>query len=202
MSYSDFTINDLKQKLGLKLVEDHLLFDQSFTCAISEDLARYLKRYKTLALAIDTEKARSEYLIAPILGDLKLTYTQQVSLFSGLEFNVDRTLGLMGRCDYVLARSKEQYVLTAPVVMLVEAKNDNIKRGIPQCGAEMVAAQRFNVQNNDPIEPIYGCISTGTIWKFLQLIGTELWIDVDEYYIDNLQQIFAILTQMTVGYLD
>jgi hypothetical protein len=199
MSYSDFTINDLKQKLGLELIETQILFPELPICSVSEELKSYLKRYKALALSIDTEKARSEYIIAPILGELKLIHAQKLSLFSGLEFNVDRTLGLTGRCDFVLSRSKEQYALTAPVMVMVEAKNDNIKSGIPQCGAELVAAQRFNERNELEIDPLYGCVSTGTIWKFIQLKGTELLIDLEEYYIDNLQRIFGILTHIALG---
>ena len=34
----------------------------------------------------------------------------------------------------------------APVVVVVEAKNENMKQGIIQCIAEMVAAQQFNQQ--------------------------------------------------------
>ncbi|MGA1263041.1 MAG: hypothetical protein ACO331_03925 [Prochlorothrix sp.] len=82
---------------------------------------------------------------------------------------------------------------------MVEAKNDNIKGEIAQCGAEMVAAQRFNLQNETPIDPVYGCISTGTIWKFLALSGNSLTIDSEEYYIDNLTAIFGILTQISLG---
>jgi hypothetical protein len=181
MSYRDFTIDELKQKLGLRLIEDQVLFPVPPEHPVSDDLRRYLTRYKPLALAIDTEKARSEYIIAQLVGEVKLLHAQSLSLFSGIEFNVDQDAGLTGRCDFILSRSQEQYALTEPVVMMVEAKNDNIKSGIPQCGAEMVAAQRYNVQRHHEVDPVYGCISTGTNWKFLQLSGSHLLIDLDEY---------------------
>ncbi len=199
MSYSDFTIDDLKEKLGLELIEDQVLFPVPPEQPVSDDLRRYLARHKPLALAIDTEKARSEYIIAPLLGELKLTHAHSLSLFSGIDFNVDKSDGLTGRCDYILAQSKEQYTVTAPVVMMVEAKNDNIKSGIPQCGAEMVAAQRYNQQHHREISRIYGGVSTGTIWKFFQLSGHELIIDIEEYYIDMLEKIMGILTYMCIG---
>ncbi len=201
MAFSDFTIEDLKQKLGIQLIEDVALFPEPPEQAISDDLRRYLSKYKPLALAIGTEKARSEYIIAPLLGELKLTYPQHLSLFSGIEFNVDKKAGLTGRCDYILARSKEQYTLTTPIVVMVEAKNDNIKSGIAQCGAEMVAAHRFNAQHQQEINPVYGCVSTGTNWKFLQLSDTQLVIDIDEYYIDTPAKIFGILAKMCLGEL-
>lgn len=196
MSYSDFTIGDLKVKLGLKLVQDQSLFPVPPEQALSEDLKRWLARYKPLALAIDTEKARSEYIIAPLLGELKLAHYHQLSLFSGIEFTVDKEAGLNGRCDYILSKSDDQYSLTAPVVMMVEAKNDNIKSGIAQCGAEMVAAQRYNEQRNNPLPCIYGCVSTGSNWKFLKLSEKNLTIDQEEYYIDTPEKIMGILYAM------
>lgn len=199
MSYSDFTIEDLKNKLGLRLIEDQVLFPAPPEHPVSDDLRRYLSKHKPLALAIDTEKARSEYIIAPLLAELKLTYPHSLSLFSGIDFNVDKNVGLTGRCDYILAQSGEQYTLTAPVVVMVEAKNDNIKSGIPQCGAEMVAAQRYNQQQRREIARIYGCITTGTTWKFFQLSGYDLLIDIEEYYIDAPEKIMGILAYMCIG---
>lgn len=199
MSYSDFTIDDLKQKLGVKLIYDQALFPIPPEQAISDDLKRYLAKYKPLALSIDTEKARSEYIIAPLVGELQLSHRHAISLFSGIEFNVDKAAGLTGRCDYILAQSDDPYSLTAPVVVMVEAKNDNIKSGIPQCGAEMVAAQRYNAEHQQNINPVYGCVSTGTNWKFLQLSEQQLCVDVDEYYIDTPEKIMGILTKMCLG---
>lgn len=199
MSYSDFTLEDLKQKLGLHFIQDRQLFPCPPEHPISEGLHQYLTIYKPLALAIDTEKARSEYIIAPLLGELKMQHRQQISLFSGVEFNVDKTQGLTGRCDYILSQSADQYLLTTPIVMMVEAKNDNIKSGLPQCGAEMVAAQVYNAQQQHPQEIIYGCVSTGTNWKFLQLHDHDFVIDLDEYYIDAPEKIMGILMKMCLG---
>ncbi|MEN8218595.1 MAG: hypothetical protein ABFS56_19950 [Pseudomonadota bacterium] len=82
---------------------------------------------------------------------------------------------------------------------MVEAKNDNIKSGIPQCGSEMVAAQRFNAEKKNEIETIYGCVSTGTNWKFLKLISTHFYIDTMEYYIESPDKIMAILASIAMG---
>lgn len=196
MSYSDFTIDELKQQFGIHFVYDRRLFPTPQEAPLSDDLLRFLEKYKPLALTIDTEKARSEYIIAPLLGELQLTHRHEISLFSGIDFNVDKTAGLTGRCDYIVSRSEDPYSLTAPVVVMVEAKNDNIKSGIPQCGAEMVAAQRFNARQQQECEVVYGCVSTGTNWKFLQLSGSTLMIDIDEYYIDAPEKILGILTKM------
>jgi hypothetical protein len=199
MSYSEFKMEDLKTKLGLAFIQDQVLFPEPPVQEVSEDLQKYLTKYKPLALAIDTEKARSEYIVAPILGELKLQHRKEISLFSGIDFNVDKEQGLSGRCDFIISRSDDQYSLTAPVVVMVEAKNDNIKSGIPQCGAEMVAAQRYNAQKQNDVEIVYGCVTTGTNWKFLKLYRQNFYIDVDEYYIDIPEKILGILTAICLS---
>jgi len=199
MSYSDFTLADLETKLNLTIQTHDDLFAEVSGQPVSTELLNILSRYRSLALAIDTEKARSEYIVAPILAELKLSHPETMSLFSGIEFNIDKKKGLIGRCDFIVSKNDNQYVLTAPVVVMVEAKNDNIKRGIAQCGAEMVAAQQFNQLKNNAIPTIYGCVSTGTIWKFLKLEEQNFYIDTTEYYIDSLEKIMAILVKIVLS---
>jgi len=83
-------------------------------------------------------------LIAPILTEVRRQVNYQISLFSGTDFNVDLEKGLIGYCDFLLSASKEQFFISAPVITIVEAKNENIIGGLGQCVAEMVAAQIFN----------------------------------------------------------
>ena len=64
--------------------------------------------------------------------------------FSGYPFNVDKEKGLAGACDFIISRSPEQLFIKAPVITIVEAKNENIIRGLGQCVAEMYAAKLFN----------------------------------------------------------
>lgn len=119
-----------------------------------------------------------------------------ISFFSGIEFNIDPSRGLSGYCDYVLSRSQEQLLLNTPVIMLVEAKNENIKSGLGQCIAEMVAAQIFNQQEGNNIATIYGAVTTGEIWKFLVLNDTVVSIDLSDYYIvPDVEKILGILMQ-------
>jgi hypothetical protein len=46
----------------------------------------------------------------------------------------------------LISRSSERLTIKAPVIALVEAKNDNLQSGLGQCMAEMIAAQIFNRQ--------------------------------------------------------
>ncbi|NET50856.1 MAG: hypothetical protein F6K09_19615, partial [Merismopedia sp. SIO2A8] len=149
-----------------------------------------------LALEIDTEKARSELIIAPILVELRKQCDRKISFFSGIDFSVEKEKGLTGRCDFIVSCSPKQLEIQAPVVILVEAKNDNIKSGIPQCVAEMVAAQIFNERQQNLIPCVYGVITTGSNWKFLRLIDKQVALEAGEHFIGDLEGLFGILVEM------
>ena len=204
MAYSDFTLNELKKRFGLKVHEQRDLFGDLAPQALPATLEDLLRRYLPLALNLNTEKARSELIIAPFLTELKLLYAERISLFSGLEFNVDESVGLKGRCDFILAESPEQLVLSAPVCVLVEAKNENIIAGIAQCLAEMIAAQRFNLAAGLEPATVYGVVTTGMLWRFLQLeppseAGLQSYVDKVEYSIHNAPKLFAILRRIALS---
>jgi hypothetical protein len=196
MAYSDFTLETVKQLFGLQTDERGDYFARVSPVPISFTLRQHLDKYQQLALAIGTEKSRSELLIMPVLLDAYEQSQQAFSLFSGIDFNVDNELGLRGYCDYILSLSPEQLAIEAPIVTVVEAKNDNINRGIPQCLAEMVAAQRFNRARDRSIPTIYGVVTTGASWKFLRLIETTGYIDRTEYFLVEVDKIVAILLAM------
>jgi len=144
MAYSDFTLKRVKSDLNIKIIENEALFPNIEGIEISQFLETMLKRNIPLALAINTEKARSELIIANILLEVKDQLKNEISFFSGIEFTVDKDRGLTGYCDFILSRSIEQFYLEAPVVTIVEAKNENITGGLGQCIASMYAAAIFN----------------------------------------------------------
>ena len=193
MSYSQFSIDTVETTLGITIVETVGIFADTPPIEYSDFLAQTLKKYIPLALAIGTEKARSELILTPILVELKELLQNQISLFSGREFNVSPEKGLTGFCDFLISKSSEQIIIKAPVIALVEAKNDNIQSGLGQCIAEMVAAQLFNQQKENEIKTIYGTVTTGTNWKFMRLSGQIIEIDLNEYFINDVRKILGIL---------
>lgn len=72
-------------------------------------------------------------IISPVLLEVRRQAHGRISLFSGTEFNVDDEKGLVGYCDYILSRSREQLTINAPIILITEAKNENIKAGLGQC---------------------------------------------------------------------
>lgn len=198
MSYSKFTLDQLKQKFNITLTGSKGKFNHLPEVAPSQFILEALEEYLPLAVAIGSEKARSELIVAPILVAIKKHLDRQISLFSGIEFNVDKDLGLNGYCDFIISHSRQQFFIESPVVALVEAKNDNLKSGLAQCIAEMVAAQIFNQRQGNDISKIYGAITTGTIWQFLELEGEEVGLDLQEYSVENLPKVLGILNSFFV----
>ena len=149
-----------------------------------------------LALLSGSEKARSEYLIAPVLAEVYRIAKDKTTLFSGVEFNINEGQGLSGFCDFLLTLAPMVLEVRAPVVSIVEAKKENISAGTPQCVAELVAAQIFNDRAEKPIETLYGVVTSGTDWQFLRLRDTEAIVDSDLYYLDNMEKIVGIILSM------
>jgi len=194
MVYSDFTLKDIKTRFEIEIKEEQTLFADTSVNVVPDFLNELLRNWVPLAHAIGTEKARSEFIIAPILATIKQIQTQRISLFSGVALNVEPEQGLNGVCDFILSQSSEQLALTAPLVMLVEAKNENMNAGIPQCMAEMIAARLFNERENTMISTIYGCVTTGTVWKFLDYRDKILRVDKEDYYIREVDKLLGIFS--------
>ena len=124
-----------------------------------------------------------------MLIEIREIFDGKISFFSGRDFNVDITSGLNGFCDYILSASEFTLEIEAPVITIVEAKNESTNVGLGQCIAEMVAAQRFNQARNRITESIYGAVTTGRIWRFLKLSGQNVAIDNEELVIENAEDI-------------
>lgn len=197
MAYNQFTLDDVKQKLGLSVHEEEGLFAAIPPAKPSAWLEEALREGVALALAVSTEKARSEWIIAPILLEVRRQRRGELSLFSGTELDVDAARGLTGFTDWLVSRSPEQLSIEAPVVAIVEAKNENFRLGVPQCIAEMYAAQLFNDQRGRPRDVIYGVVTTGNVWRFLRLRGEVADVDLTELYLQQLDRVLGVLLAMT-----
>ncbi len=199
MSYSQFTIEKIQSEFGILLSEQIGIFAKIPESKYSQFLSDTLDYNIPLALAINSEKSRSELIVMPILIELRKQLSNQIALFSGKEFTVDGQRGLNGFCDFMISKSPQQLIIEAPIMTLVEAKNDNIETGFGQCMAEMIAAQLFNQQKGNEIPKIYGVITTGSLWKFMELEGQTIAIDLNEYFLGNLGKIIGILRSFIIS---
>lgn len=198
MPYSQFTIPKVVEDFGLTLIESGSFFQipqDAQDISLSPYLEEFITKNLQLAIALNTEKARSELIICPVLLAVKEA-SPNMGFFSGEEFNVDVEMGLNGVCDYIFSQSPEQLYVTAPVTMVVEAKKENLKGGLGQCMAEMVAAWKFNKEQQNMIKNIYGVVTTGTVWRFLKLQEKTVTIDLNEYPLPPISSILAKLILM------
>ena len=196
MAYNQFTIRRLTQEFGLQVTAQPALFTDALPAQISALLCETLAVSTALALRSGSEKARSEMIIAPVVMEVYRQAQDRANLFSGVEFEVEPEHELSGICDFLFSLSPQSLIIEAPVVSIVEAKKEDILKGIPQCLAELVAAQRFNASANRPVRTLYGVVTTGEVWKFLRLRGTEAIIDSDEYFLNQVEAIVGIFLWM------
>ena len=196
MAYSNFTLDRVVETFELDIVDSEDLFAEVEPVALGPHLNTALERKVQLAEAINTEKARSELIVAEVLVELREQFDRRISLFSGIDFSVDAGDGLIGVCDFLVSLSPVQYLLQAPIIAFVEAKRDDFLSGIGQCAAEMLAAQRFNAKKGNDIPTVYGVSTTGLAWKFLKLTDKRLYIDRASYTIRECDKILGILASM------
>lgn len=196
MAYSNFTLGQVRKAFELETVRKWGIFADIEPVEPSALLTAVLERNMPFALAIGTEKAKSALIIADVLVELCVHFDNRVSLFSGIDFNVDASKELTGVCDFLVSLSPEAFELEAPIIALVEAKNSDVKLGVAQCAAEMVAAQRFNAEQGNSIPRVYGAITSGTDWLFLKLEGKTLHIDMRIYTLERCDRILGILASM------
>lgn len=193
MAFGEFDIPRVLADFGLTMTTTRSLFAHVASVPISPMLAGYQSMAHPLGVLQLTEKGRSEVLVSPMFTEVWYRSAREITVFSGTEFNVDTSAGLTGSCDFALCRSKFSLYITAPVLVVVEAKRESLIEGYGQCAAEMVAAQRFNERAKMPTEAIHGCITSGVNWQFMRLIGTHLELDADEYHINQPDRILGVL---------
>ena len=196
MAYSEFTLETVEKEFDLDFVEHAGIFAEIEPVALSAELTNTLARNVPLATTINTEKARSELIVSNVLVELREQFDRKISLFSGIDFNVDAENGLTGVCDFLISLSPRQSYVEAPIIALVEAKNLDLKLGLGQCAAEMLAAQRFNAEKGNEISCVYGASTTGVDWLFLKLEGKCLQLDMSTYQIAQCDRILGIFSSM------
>src|SRR5437660_6966199 len=141
MAYSNFTSDDLIQKLGLTLGLAPL-----FRHVPPQEPGPWLHESieRGGLIARFNEKSRSELIVAPILTRLRDFFGERYAFYSGANLDVDPARGLNGECDFLLSRSQPLPFLQPPLMVVVEAKRGDIEAGLPQCVAQMYGARLYN----------------------------------------------------------
>ncbi len=192
MAYKKYTGSEITDLLGLQLQTAELFENHKIpTKQPSILLTSYLDRVREMALT--TEKSVSEYLVSPILTEIKVDNKIHITLFSGEQLNVDRKRNLNGEIDFFFAKTTHALAKKAPILCIVEAKIGLIDTGIPQAAAQLYAARLKNEQEGSNIRIIYGAVTDGKTWRFLKLEDQILYTDLSILYLDNLPLLLGTL---------
>jgi hypothetical protein len=190
MGYGDFTLDSFLSRFDFSIIQAPL-FAQVPPVEPSDWLKDTLRKGRSIAFF--SEKARSEFIVAPVLLSCQEMVKDGCCVYSGVRLDVDAEMGLKGECDFILARTAPTPTLQAPLLIVVEAKKNDIEEGLGQCAAQMIAARFFNERHKEELDQIYGCVTTGEAWQFLRLRQRELLVDSDRYYISQISSILGIL---------
>jgi hypothetical protein len=195
MAYSDFTLQSVEAGFGV-VPQPAVLFPDVQSVEVPVWLQDLLDR--SLQLPLISEKARSELIVMPVLLACRELSNNTIAIFSGPRFDVSPEQGLVGECDFILARTPSVPEVRAPVIAIVEAKKNDVEAGLGQCVAQMIGARLLNERTGQQIPAVHGCVTTGEVWQFLRLDGSVAAIDRHRYYLDNVGGILGVL-QAIVG---
>ncbi len=93
MSYAEYTLESLRHAFGLK-IRDQSLFEPTGTLEPSGWLAETLANGQDLA--VTSEKARGEFIVAPVLMACRVLLGHDLRIFSGRGLTSIRIAGLRG----------------------------------------------------------------------------------------------------------
>ncbi len=191
MGYSNFKkISQIINEFGI-IPFKKKIFDNDIQPVEPSEWLKTTLSYSSY-VSSQNEKTKSESIVQPILVDLIKENNNFIAFFSGSNLDVDKEKELNGECDFIITKNYKRIDIKAPIFQIVEAKEHDIKLGIPQCAAQMYAAQLLNKKDNAGIDCIYGCVTTGDIWQFMKLCEKELFIDEKKYYICEPDKILGV----------
>ncbi len=134
-------------------------------------------------VVLTNETARREFLIAPVLSQVAL----EADAIIRVEYSLEVDDKLHGTLDYLL-RAKHR-------VLVIEAKNGELKKAFTQLAVELLALDRW-LGEESPEPLFYGAVSMGNVWQFGVLDRGEKRIveDINTYSVPrDLEEIVRIL---------
>lgn len=199
MAYRRFSLQQLRKEFQINNKVDHL-FDKPSIAVLP--LGEYLKYTlnKAKSLRVRSEKAKSELIVMPMLMDLMDKNKDFLTVYSGESLIVDKERGLSGECDFILAKNNDSFDISAPIMMLVEAKRHDLEGAVPQCVAQMLGARLYNERMGQPIPIIYGCVTNADDWLFMQLSDKLVRIDQEKYYLKEIDKVLGIFQHIIDQY--
>jgi hypothetical protein len=194
MAYSNYNnLQKVETQLGLS-IRRGIIFNSDTIKNIEPSVWLIESLRRAQLLGYDSEKERSERLISPILSELATLNENELTIYSGHELNVDKSVGLNGECDFLIALGQKVIQLVqTPLFSVVEAKRQDLTWGTAQCAAQMVGAMRYNINHDVHLPYIYGATTDGIKWSFLKLEKNVLTIDQTPVLFQDIPKLLGIL---------
>jgi hypothetical protein len=188
MAYGDFTLDSIEKKFGVKARTERI-FGKIKHVKPSKYLLHDIKEAKTFPLR--SEKAKSEWVVTPLLKELRRSNGSYFTVYSGEFLNVDMANGLNGECDFIISKDIGTYTISYPILQVVEAKKGDIDLGVAQCSAQMIGAKIYNDEKGTPVDMVYGCVTNGSDYLFLKL-SDKIIIDTQTYSLTKLSELLGV----------
>ena len=190
MAFSDYkTIAQVQEEYNIKYSEADFI---EITDLKPSDF--FVKEFEFSEQNMDiytSESSRCENIIYPILREIYKSFIDKYTLWSHKSITYDAKLN--GTPDYLFSTKSElgKTVLGFPIVIVVEAKNNDFSEGWGQCLAELIAVQKLNKTEE---LPLYGIVTDGELWQFGKLVSDEFTKSKLRITITDLDKIFGTIS--------
>jgi hypothetical protein len=146
-----------------------------------------------------SEASRCENVIYPILREVYKSFVDQYALWSHKSITYDNKL--TGTPDYLISTKSElgKTILGLPLVVVVEAKQNNFIEGWGQCLAELIAAQKMN---KNEAQPVYGIVTDGELWQLGRLLLDVFTKEKTRIAITDLDKLFGAIGFLLADFED
>ena len=189
MAFTDFkSIAQVQQEYNIRYSEESFIsyFDLKPSEHFREEFEFNLENIDVFT----SEASRCENVIYPILREVYKSFVDKYTLWSHKSISYDNKL--TGTPDYLISTRSElgKTILGFPLVVVVEAKQNNFIEGWGQCLAELIAAQKMN-KNEE--KPIYGIVTDGELWQIGRLLLDIFTKEKTRIAITDLDKLFGAI---------
>lgn len=180
---------DILNYFGYQLITEELVLPKSQQQVDGVENLKQRFRKSLPYITLDSEMARREFLIAPVLIEL-VDYCQAKLKVS---YPLEIAPQLKGSLDYFLQAGNN--------LLVIGAKDENLERGFKQLAVELIALdQGIGIEAEQNL--LYGAVSIGKIWQFALLKRQEKQVkqDLNLYRVPNdLEELMKILVAILTG---
>ncbi len=178
---------DILNYFGYQLITEELVLPKSQRQIDGLENLKQRFRKSIPYITLDSEMAKREFLIAPVLIELVDYCQAKLKVSYPLEIEPQ----LKGSLDYFLQAGNN--------LLVIEAKDENLERGFKQLAVELIALDKGTEPEKNLL---YGAVSIGKVWQFSILKREEKQVnqDLNLYRVPNdLEDLMKILVAILTG---